>query len=148
MTKITVKQAVDAYPLLMGFSSSRNMGAAGFKIATMIRKSITPEVEEYEKRRNEFIKEHGEPIMKDGKPTEGLNITDPEKIKELVAMLEEIGKVEIELPTTPCATLETVAAAKVTVYQNGLKVIDDNCLNGAELEMVSFLFEEAEKPKE
>ena len=152
--KITVAQAVNTEPILIALEASRDMGAEGYKIGCLHRKSIKTEVEKYHEKWNESIQALGEESFeevkdKDGKLTGekkslGVSIKDPEKLKEHVKLMNEIGAVEIELPTAPCATLDRIEKAKITLSYQGGVILDNECLNGTELAMIEYLFKQDE----
>lgn len=162
MRKVTHKKLMSDYPLLVALRNSRDMGNEGYKIDTLIRRNnIESIVEGYEKKRHDTIVELGEdvmvpemddkgsPVLDDqGKPKQnpsgGKQITDPEKLKEFNKIMEECGAEVIELPV-PCATLERIEKAKVTLSMDGRMVINNECLSGQEIGRLEWLFLPEEK---
>lgn len=87
-------EGVESLGILMG---TKLPIVLGFKLSLFVKK-VSPEVEEYGKKRDELLKEYASPIKdKDGKETGQMKFKDESAIKAFNEKIEELLKQDIKV---------------------------------------------------
>jgi len=92
-----LKQLIDGFDPLGVIMGLKLPIVLSYKISLFVKK-VNPEIEEYNKKRNELLKEYTDPIKdEDGKETGQLKFKDEQAIKDFNSKIEPLLEEEINV---------------------------------------------------